>query len=93
MKGYKFLKQFADVFFYASGAGMAFSGIMMFLSKRPFRSCGCMLICIGMALAFANLETWAEKQMLLARDAEVARKVYREVKHNELNEYYEEKVG
>ncbi len=92
MKGYKFLKQFGDVFFYASLAGAIFSAVMIFFCKRPFRTSGCMLICVGLALAFANLEVWAEKQMLLARDAEVARKVYKQIKSNELSEFYE-KVG
>ena len=89
MKGCKFIKQFSDVMFWASGAGMAFSGIMMFASSRPFRSAGCIFICMGMALAWANLEVWAEKQMVLKRDAEIAEKVFKETKANRLEELYE----
>ncbi len=92
MKKIEFLRRLGRTFFPAFGIGTGVCFVQMIVSDRPIMSAGLMLICIGMALAFANLETWAEKQMLLARDAEVARKVYREVKHNELNEYYE-KVG
>lgn len=89
MKVYKFIRQLSDVMFWASGAGMAFSGIMMFASNRPFRSAGCIFICMGMALAWANLEVWAERQMLLERDAEIAEKVFKETKANRLEELYE----
>lgn len=63
MNGYKFIKQLSDVIFWASGAGMAFSWIMMFASSRPFRSAGCVFICMGMALAWANLEVWASAKL------------------------------
>lgn len=86
MKGYKFIKQLSDVMFWASGAGMGFSGIMMFASNRPFRSAGCIFICMGMALAWANLEVWAGKQMLLSREAEIARETFRQVRNNDLYE-------
>ena len=89
MKVLRFIKQLSDVMFWASAAGMGFSGIMMFASNRPFRSAGCVFICMGMALAWANLEVWAGKQMVLKRDAEVAEKVFKATKANRMEELYE----
>lgn len=88
MKGLKFIKQLSDVMFWASAVGMVFSGIMMFTTNRPFRSSGCLFICMGMALAWANLVVWADKQMVLMRDAEVAEKVYKEARKNRLEDLY-----
>lgn len=74
MKKWKLIRNIADAFFWASGAGVAFSGIMMFLSNRPIRSAGCVFICIGMTLAFANVEVWAEGRMRIRREREKALK-------------------
>ncbi len=86
MKGLRFIKQLSDVMFWASAVGMVFSGIMMFTTNRPFRSSGCLFICMGMALAWANLEVWADKQMLLSKEAEIARETFRQVRNNDLYE-------
>ena len=77
MKKWKLIHSIADVMFWGCGAGIVFSGVMMFLSDRPFRSAGCMLICIGLALAFANLEVWAEERMRLLREREKATRAER----------------
>lgn len=77
MKKWKLIRNIADVFFWGFGAGMVFSGIMILLSNRPIRSAGCMLICIGLALAFANLEVWAEGRMRLLREREKATRAER----------------
>ncbi len=93
MKTMKFINQLADVMFCGFGFGTVFCLIQMFVSHRPYRSGGLMLICIGLALAFANLEVWTERQMLIARDAEAAKVVYKEAKRNRVNELYEKEAS
>ncbi len=84
MKKYKFSIRLCDMFFKAWVIGAGFSTIMVFASGRPIRSAGCILISIGMALLSANIEVYIREQALLARDAQVAQKVYREVRNNDL---------
>lgn len=86
MKGLKFIKKLSDVMFWASGSGLLFSGVMIWVSRRPIRSCFCVFVCIAMALLWANIEVWADKQMLLSREAEIARETFRQVRNNDLYE-------
>ena len=92
MKKIEFLRRLGRTFFPAFSIGTGFCLVQMIISERPILSAGLMLICVGMTLAFANLEVWADKQIMLIREAEKAKAVYKETKKNRFSELYEKAV-
>lgn len=92
MKKIEFLRRLGRTFFPAFCVGTGFCFVQMIISERPILSAGLMLICVGMTLAFANLEVWADKQIMLIREAEKAKAVYKETKKNRFSELYEKAV-
>ena len=63
MKPMMFIRNLAKTFFPAFGIGTVFCLIQMWVSHRLFMSFGLMLVCIGMTLACANVEVWADAKM------------------------------
>lgn len=55
------IRRAADVFFYASLFGMCFSLGAMFVSKRPFRSFACVMICMLLTCAMSLIYVRVDK--------------------------------
>ena len=62
-KPLRLIRNISKVFFPAFAIGIVYCFIEMWASNRPFMSFGLMLICIGMALACANVEVWAKSKL------------------------------
>ena len=59
-KPLRLIRNISKVFFPAFVIGIIYCLIEMVISDRPFMALGLMLICIGMALACANVQMFIE---------------------------------
>ena len=59
-KPLKLIRNISKIFFPAFVIGIIYCLVEMIISDRPFMALGLMLICIGMALACANMQMFLD---------------------------------